>query len=213
MPADADVKLLEWRGQPVAVQDHIERLYRTLYEVAEMPRTAFGDSGKLLSGVALETELRPIVQRTMRKRVWWTRALRRRSALVLMLAEQFGAPRGEGRETNGAASRGRRGTGGLLASRDSPLATHVRVVWPPMMPKDDAQEVRNNVQLVATGLRSYRTAMDALGEESPEDEIARVLADREAFGGGHAPEAGESRPRAADGATDSDPAAGHATAE
>jgi hypothetical protein len=48
-----------------------------------------------------------------------------------------------------------------------------------MMPKDDAQEVRNNVQLVMAGLRSHRTAMDALGAESPEEEIARVLADRE----------------------------------
>src|SRR5215213_9670251 len=90
IPSDADVKLLEWHGQPIAVGDHIERLYRSLYEVSETPRTAFGDSGRLLSGVALETELRPIVQRTLRKRAWWTRALRRRSALVLELARQFG---------------------------------------------------------------------------------------------------------------------------
>ena len=90
IPSDADVKLLEWQGQAVAVGEHIERLYRTLYEVTETPRTAFGDSGRMLSGVALETELRPIVQRTLRKRAWWTRALRRRSALVLDLARQFG---------------------------------------------------------------------------------------------------------------------------
>jgi hypothetical protein len=51
-----------------------------------------------------------------------------------------------------------------------------------MMPKDDAQEVRNNVSLVAAGLRSHRTAMDALGAESPEEEIARVLAEREVLG-------------------------------
>ena len=56
-------RLLEWHGQPIAVGEHIERLYRTLYEVTETPRTSFGDSGRLLSGVALETELRPIVQR------------------------------------------------------------------------------------------------------------------------------------------------------
>ena len=175
LPSDADVKLLEWQGQPVAVQEHIERLYRTLYEVAETPRTAFGDSGRLLSGVALETELRPLVQRTMRKRVWWTRALRRRSALVLLLARRYGVgtrnePRGAGREV------------AHLATPTSLLATRVRVVWPPMMPKDDAQEVRNNVQLVMAGLRSHRTAMDALGAESPEEEITRVLADRETLG-------------------------------
>lgn len=158
LPSDADVKLLEWHGQSVAVGEHIERLYRTLYEVTETPRTAFGDSGRLLSGVALEMELRPIVQRTLRKRVWWTRALRQRSALVLELARRYGI--------------------GPADSR--PVEAHrIRVLWPPMLPKDDVTEVQNQVRLVTAGLRSHRTAMDALGTESPEDELARVLADRE----------------------------------
>jgi hypothetical protein len=161
IPSDADVKLLEWHGQSVAAGEHIERLYRTLYEVTETPRTAFGDSGRLLSGVALEMELRPIVQRTLRKRVWWTRALRRRSALVLELARRYGL-------------------GGHARSATLAVEAHrIRVLWPPMLPKDDETEVQNQVRLVTAGLRSHRTAMDALGTESPEEELARVLADRE----------------------------------
>jgi hypothetical protein len=159
IPSDADVKLLEWQGQSVAVEEHIERLYRTLYEVTETPRSSFGDSGRLLSGVALEMELRPIVQRTLRKRAWWTRALRQRSALVLELARQFG--------------------GGRIGG--TPLATEahrIRVLWPPMLPKDDVSEVQNQVRLVGAGLRSHRTAMDALGTENPEEELARVQTDR-----------------------------------
>jgi hypothetical protein len=163
IPSDADVKLLEWQGQPVAVGEHIERLYRTLYEVTETPRSSFGDSGRLLSGVALETELRPIVQRTLRKRAWWTRSLRRRSALVLELARQFGA--------------------GRTAGSPSPVEPHrVRVLWPPMLPKDDVSEVQNQVRLVGAGLRSHRTAMDALGTENPEEELARVQTDRATLG-------------------------------
>ncbi len=172
IPSDADVKLLEWHGQSVAVGEHIERLYRTLYEVTETPRTAFGDSGRMLSGVALEMELRPIVQRTLRKRVWWTRALRRRSALVLELAHRYGLGRSGGRTDGGRSS-------------DAPLlveAHRIRVLWPPMLPKDDVSEVQNQVRLVTAGLRSHRTAMDALGTESPEEELARVLADRETLG-------------------------------
>ena len=164
IPSDADVKLLEWHGQPVAVGEHIERLYRTLYEVTETPRTAFGDSGRSLSGVALETELRPIVQRTLRKRAWWTRALRRRSALVLELARQFGG-------------------GGLVGGAGGGAERHrIRVLWPPMLPRDDVTEVQNQVRLVTAGLRSHRSAMDALGTESPEEELARVQADRAALG-------------------------------
>jgi hypothetical protein len=163
IPADADVKLLEWQGQSVAVGEHIERLYRTLYEVSETPRSAFGDSGRPLSGVALETELRPIVQRTLRKRAWWTRALRKRSALVLELARQFGAGRG----------------GSPLPPLES---GRIRVLWPPMLPKDDVTEVQNQIRLVGAGLRSHRTAMDALGTENPEEELARVQTDRASLG-------------------------------
>ena len=47
-----------------------------------------------------------------------------------------------------------------------------------MVPRDDAQEVQNNVALVQAGLRSARGAMDALGTEDPEAELARVLEDR-----------------------------------
>ena len=161
LPVDADVKLLEWQGQPPAVQAHIEQVFRALYEVSETPRTAFGDSGRLLSGVALETELRPIIQKTLRRRVFWTRALRQRNRLILRLAEQYGI-------------------GGLRPGDLAPYRS--RVIWPPMIPRDDQVEVRNNVALVEAGLRSHRTAMDALGAESPEAEIARILEDRATLG-------------------------------
>jgi hypothetical protein len=155
LPRDADVKLLEWQGQPVAVQEHINLVLRALYETAETPRTAFGDSGRLLSGVALETELRPLIQRTLRKRIVWSAALRRRARLIWRIAEQVG-----------------------LLAPGSTAGLRPRVIWPSMMPADDAQEVRNQVALVAAGLRSHRTAMDLLGTETPEAELERIRADR-----------------------------------
>lgn len=90
-------------------------------------------------------------------RVVWTAALRRRNAMVLKLAERFGV---DG------------------ASPDEYAPYRTRVIWPPMIPKDDAQEVQNNLALVQAGLRSHRTAMDALGTEDPESELNRVLEDR-----------------------------------
>jgi hypothetical protein len=120
----------------------------------------------LLSGVALETELRPLIQKTLRKRVTWTAALRRRNAMILKLAERYGV--------DGA------GPGDFAPYR-------TRVIWPPMIPKDDAQEVQNNLALVQAGLRSHRTAMDALGTEDPESELNRVLEDRARLGGPSSP--------------------------
>ncbi len=164
IPADADVQLLEWRGQPPSVQAHVELLFRALYEVAETPRTSFGDSGRLLSGVALETELRPLIMRTLRKRVFWEVGLRRRSALILALAARFGLYQGVEARRRPSASR--------------PPIPDTRVIWPPLVPRDDAAEVRTNIALVQAGLRSRATALDALGAESPEEELRRIQDER-----------------------------------
>jgi hypothetical protein len=88
-------------------------------------------------------------------------AIRQRNAMVLRLAEQFGVD-------------------GAIPGEFAPYRS--RVIWPPMMPQDDTADVRNNISLVEAGLRSHRTAMDNLGEESPEREMERVLQDRELMG-------------------------------
>jgi hypothetical protein len=155
IPADASVELLEWRGTAPEVEQHLERLLRSIYEVSETPRTAFGDSGRLLSGVALETELRPLIQKTIRRRFIWTTALRKRARMILRLAELYGV--GDGRL-------------GYAPYR-------ARVIWPRLMPRDEAQEVLNESRLVGNGLRSVRTAMDQLGTQDPEAELARVTED------------------------------------
>ncbi|HEX2922398.1 MAG TPA: phage portal protein [Chloroflexota bacterium] len=148
IPSDADVILLEWRGQQPAVFEHVDRVMRALHDVAETPKTAFGETGRLQSGVALEIELQSLIQKTMRKRAWWSGGLRRRNAMVLKIAERMGL--------------------GKFAPYRS------RVLWPSLMPADQAVEVNNQVKLVEAGLRSRARAMDLLGEESPEEEIARI---------------------------------------
>jgi hypothetical protein len=162
LPVDAAVELLEWKGSVPDVEKHLERLQRALYEVGETPRTAFGDSGRLLSGVALETELRPIVQKTERRRIVWGAALRRRNVMILRLGERFG----------------------LLDRRRSYAPYRCRVIWPPLVPQDLAQEVINQTLLVDRGLRSVRTAMDQLGTEDPEAELRRVVEDQAMLGAG-----------------------------
>jgi len=156
LPRDADVSLLEWRGNAPALQEHIDRVLRALYEVTETPRTSFGDSGRLLSGVALETELQPLVQRTLRKRVSWSAALRRCNQMLLVLTERVS---------------------GLAPGTFAPYRS--QIVWPPMLPRDDEAEARRNLALVEGGLLSHRGAMDALGDLDPETELQRVIDDRQ----------------------------------
>lgn len=173
IPADSAVELLEWRGNTPDVTAHIRAIREAIFEVSETPRAAFGEGDAVFSGIALETQLRPLIQKTLRRRVFWTRALRRRGEMILRLAELFGV-------------------GGAKPGVFSPYRS--RVVWPPMVPRDDEADVRNNVALVAAGLRSHRTAMDVLGTESPEEELLRVVADRELLDVPEAPPEGPKDP-------------------
>ncbi|MDQ3044821.1 MAG: phage portal protein, partial [Chloroflexota bacterium] len=144
--------LLGGGGVGLHVQ-YIDLLYRSLHDLSETPRTAFGDSGRDLSGAALEVEIQPLVQKVGRKRRTWDALYRRRNAMLLDLLERFG-----GHDFGGAR-------------RTLPL-------WPAVLPSDTDSAVRNETALVAAGIHSRRTAIAALGGDDPEAELARVVEER-----------------------------------
>lgn len=138
---------------------YIDLLYRTLHDLSETPRTAFGDSGRDLSGAALEVEIQPLVQKVGRKRRMWDAFFLRRNAMLLDLLERFG---GEA-------------LGGLRQTA---------TIWPPVLPSDTDSAVRNAVSLVGTGIRSRRSAIAGLGgagSEDPEGELARIVEETRLF--------------------------------
>lgn len=135
---------------------YIEMLFRTLHDLSETPRTAFGDSGRDLSGAALEVEIQPLVQKVNRKRRMWDGVFARRNAMLLDLMETFG----------GAEISGLRQT---------------TAIWPPVLPSDRDSAVRNAVSLVGSGVQSRRSALAALGEEDPDAELARIREEDNGF--------------------------------
>lgn len=71
--------------------EYIDLLYRVLHDLAEVPRTAFGDtSGRLHSGVALQLELQPLLQKVERRRAVWSEVMAERARLALRMAEIHG---------------------------------------------------------------------------------------------------------------------------
>ncbi|HQY31653.1 MAG TPA: phage portal protein [Thermomicrobiales bacterium] len=129
--------------------DYIELLYRALHDLSETPRTAFGDSGRPLSGAALEVEIQPLVQKVRRKRQAWERMHRARNLRILDLLERFGGI----------------DLGGLRATE---------TIWPSVLPSDIDGSVRNAVALVQSGIQSRRTAWAALGGLDPDAELMRI---------------------------------------
>lgn len=140
------------QGQGVRLHiEYLGELRRTMHDLSETPRTAFGDSGRSLSGVALEVEIQPLVQRVRRKRSGWDRFHRERNWRLLDLEARFGS--------SGAIGELRTTT----------------TVWPPILPSDEDSTTRNVVQLVAQNVISRRTGMVRLGETDPESEFAQIL--------------------------------------
>lgn len=141
--------LLSGGGVGLHVQ-YVDLLFRALHDLSETPRTAFGDSGRDLSGAALEVEVQPLVQKVARKRRAFDAYYRARNARLLDLLERFGGI----------------DLGGLRQSA---------AIWPGVLPSDLDASVRNAASLVGSGIHSRRTAVANLGGSDPETEWQRVL--------------------------------------
>ncbi len=157
IPEDAKAYLLDLlQGGGINLHiNYIDLLYRVLHDLSESPRSAFGGMERDLSGVALEIELQPLLQKVRRKRIIRTAAYNRRSRMILKLLEKYtGESFGENR---------------------------LRVVWGPVMPNDLARKVSSEQVLVQTGIHSRRTAMDEIGVQDTEHEFKKWLEEREAI--------------------------------
>jgi len=139
---------------------YIDLLYRTIHDLSETPRTSFGDNQRALSGIALEMELHPLLQKIKRKRLIRTAAYKRRNHLILKLLGRFGGfplPQGEGQ-----------GEGSLR------LGIH----WGPVLPQDRTRLVDEETSLVTAGIHSRRRAADLLGVPDPDTEYTRWLEEK-----------------------------------
>ncbi len=133
--------------------DFIDLIYRAIHDLSETPRTSFGDNPRALSGVALEMEMHPLLQRVRRKRLVRSAAYQRRNELILRVLEQ------------------RTGV--------NYLPVRQQIVWGPVLPQDRGRLVRDEQLLVNAGLHSRRTAMETLGVPDPDAEMARVREEEE----------------------------------
>jgi len=156
LPESARAYLLDLlQGGGVSLHvDYVNLIYRTLHDLGEAPRTSFGDSGRGLSGVALNIELDPLLKKVQRKRLLREAALRRRNEMILRLLEQY--------------------TGVSYAPY------RARVVWGSLLPVDRSRLVTDETRLVAAGIHSRRRAADEVGVEDPDAEFERWRSEQSA---------------------------------
>jgi len=157
IPEDAKAYLLDLlQGGGVGLHiNYIDLLYRILHDISESPRAAFGGTGRDLSGVALEIELQPLLQKVRRKRIIRAAVYKQRNELILRLLAKYG--------------------------NESFGDSRLRVVWNPILPRDLSRLVTNEQILVQSGIHSRKRAMDEIGVEDPATEFDRWLEEREAI--------------------------------
>jgi len=154
IPEDAKAYLLDLlQGGGIRLHiDFIDLIYRTLHDISETPRAAYGGVEKELSGAALNIELGSLIQKVTRKRTIRTNAYHQRNQMLLRLAEKY-----LGQNFDGISH---------------------RVVWGPILPQDIARQAQNEQLLVQAGVHSRRTAMDEMGIQDPDEEFSRWLEER-----------------------------------
>jgi hypothetical protein len=150
VPEKARAYLLDLlQGGGVALhRDYIDLIYRTIHDLGESPRTAFGHNPQGLSGVALNTELDPLAKKVSRKRIIRGAVYERRAMLILRLLERFA---------------------GLDIAGLRPV-----MQWGPILPIDRSRQVADERALVEAGIQSRRTAATLLGSSDAEAEWAKV---------------------------------------
>ena len=136
-----------------AVRQHLEyldRLLRAFHDISETPKTAFGDTERDISGIALEVELQPLLQKVERKRLIRTDAFRTRAEMSLQIHDQF---TGSNHRNAGA----------------------ITVTFAPATPRDHTRQVADEAAQIEAGVKSHRTSMADLGVQDPDAEFARWL--------------------------------------
>jgi hypothetical protein len=154
IPEDAKAYLLDLlQGGGVRLHvDYIDLLYRSLHDISELPRAAWGGTERDLSGSALRIELGSLIQKVIRKRTIRTNVYHQRNDMILKLGEMFLNENFEG--------------------------VNHRVVWGPILPQDVDRQAQTEQLLVQAGVHSRRTAMDEMGIQDPDGEFNRWLEER-----------------------------------
>jgi hypothetical protein len=154
LPEDAKAYLLDLlQGGGVRLHvDYIDLLYRSLHDVSEMPRAAWGGIERDLSGAAMRIELSSLIQKVVRKRTIRDNVYHHRIDMILRLAELYMNENFEG-------------------------VTH-KVLWGNIVPQDIDRQAQTEQLLVQAGVHSRRTSMDEMGIQDPDQEFTRWLEER-----------------------------------
>ena len=134
-------------------------------------------SGSVNTGPALAAQFQPVLSTVEKKRQEWDYGLQDLCAKLLEIQEQIGDSKVLGQAVINETYRSEDDSDGELvplSGKDIQGLREVVINWPGVLPKDDIEASRLEMEKAAQGFQSIYTTLEKMGEEYPADELARI---------------------------------------
>lgn len=163
-----------------AVAELEQTIRAAILETAGMSEIALQGTvqGSINTGPALEAQFTPALSTVSKKQKEWEAGLQRLTSMLLEIQEDIGDSKVLGEAVVNETYRSDQGGGDGelvdLSGKDIDGLREVTISWPGVLPKDDAQNAKLEMDKAAQGLQSFYTTLEKLGEEYPADELSRI---------------------------------------
>jgi hypothetical protein len=133
--------------------------------------------GSVNTGPALQAQFQPVLSSIEKKRKEWEQGLKLLFAMLLEVQEKIGDSEALGTAAINASNKSENFSDAevtALSGKDIQGLRTVVLSWPGVLPKDDLEAARLEMEKASQGFQSIYTTLEKLGEEYPDDEIARI---------------------------------------
>lgn len=173
------VEFLAYDRPNPAVLELEQALRAAILETTGMSEIALQGTvqGSVNTGPALAAQFQPVLSTIGKKQKEWEHGLEKLFSMMLEVQEQIGDSKVLGEAVINESARGENMSDGQLvrlSGKDIHGLRDVVLNWPGVLPKDDFEAARLEMEKFAQGLQSAYTTLEKLGEEYPMDEIARI---------------------------------------
>ncbi|MGZ4557097.1 MAG: phage portal protein [Mycobacteriaceae bacterium] len=134
-------------------------------------------TGSVNTGPALAAQFAPVITTIAKKRKEWERGLKTLFRYLLDTQERIGASTALGQAVINQTTQSQQQPDGELvdlSGEDIGGLREVTLQWPEVLPKDDVEQAQFELAKLQAGVQSFYTTLEKLGEDYPDDEIARI---------------------------------------
>lgn len=192
------IGLLTYDKPNPAVQEQLTELRTAMIETAGLNEVSYQglSNSSFNTGPAMAAQYQPMLATVEKKRKEWSTGIPLLCAMLLNVQESIkktdvlgeavinATTKSQSAIPNGDPAAAAQGITNYSDNPDGDLVMlngdmiaglrRVTISWPGILPKDDVQAAQLELQKTQQGLQSFYTTLEKLGEEYPDDEIARI---------------------------------------